>query len=53
LQDVFIFERTGVDESGKVRGVFRSTGLTPHFTERLATAGCRLSPALLESRMEV
>ena len=53
LQDVFIFERTGVDESGKVRGVFRSTGLTPHFTERLATAGCRLSPALFESRMEV
>ena len=53
LQDIFIFERTGVDESGKVRGVFRSTGLTPHFTERLATAGCRLSPALFESRMEV
>jgi len=53
LQDVFIFERSGVDESGKVRGVFRSTGLAPHFTERLATAGCRLSPALFESRLEV
>src|ERR1700692_3555535 len=53
LQDVFIFERSGVDESGKVRGVFRSTGLAPHFTERLATAGCRLSPALFESRMGV
>src|SRR6202140_2834587 len=53
LQDVFIFERTGVDESGKVRGVFHSTGLPPHFAERLATAGCRLSPALFESRMEV
>jgi pilus assembly protein CpaF len=53
LQDVFIFERTGVDESGKVRGVFRATGVAPHFAERLATAGCRLSPALLESRLEV
>ena len=53
LQDVFIFERTGVDESGKVRGVFRSTGVAPHFAERLATAGCRLSPALFESRLEV
>ena len=52
LQDVFVFERSGIDESGKVRGVFRSTGLAPHFAERLATAGCRLSPALLESRME-
>jgi pilus assembly protein CpaF len=53
LQDIFVFERTGVDESGKVRGVFHSTGLPPHFAERLATAGCRLSPALFESRMEV
>jgi pilus assembly protein CpaF len=53
LQDIFVFDRTGVDESGKVRGVFRSTGLPPHFAERLATAGCRLSPALFESRMEV
>ncbi|MGD0790962.1 MAG: CpaF family protein [Terriglobales bacterium] len=53
LQDIFVFERSGVDESGKVRGVFHSTGLPPHFAERLATAGCRLSPALFESRMEV
>jgi pilus assembly protein CpaF len=53
LQDVFIFERTGVDESGKVRGVFRPTGLPSYFAERLATAGCRLSPTLFESRMEV
>jgi pilus assembly protein CpaF len=53
LQDIFVFERTGVDESGKVRGAFRSTGLAPNFAERLATAGCRLSPALFKSRMEV
>src|SRR5271157_181796 len=53
LQDVFVFERSGVDESGKVRGVFHSTGQPPHFAERLATAGCRLSPELFESRMEV
>jgi pilus assembly protein CpaF len=53
LQDVFVFERSGIDESGKVRGVFRSTGLAPHFTDRLAVAGCRLSPELFKSRMEV
>jgi pilus assembly protein CpaF len=53
MQDVFVFERTGVDESGKVRGVFHPTGIPPHFAERLATAGCRLSPALFDSRMEV
>ncbi|MGO9345730.1 MAG: CpaF family protein [Terriglobales bacterium] len=53
LHDVFVFDRSGIDESGKVRGVFHSTGHPPHFAERLATAGCRLSPKLFQSRMEV
>jgi len=53
LSDIFVFDRSGIDESGKVRGVFHSTGHPPHFAERLATAGCRLSPELFESRMEV
>jgi len=53
MQDVYIFERTGIDESGHVRGVFRSAGNPPYCAERLATAGCRLNPALFESRVEV
>ena len=53
LEDIFSFDRSGIDESGKVRGVFRSMGHPPQFAERLATAGCRLSPALFESHMEI
>jgi len=53
MQDVFVFERAGIDESGKVRGVFRATGSVPRFAERLATAGCRLRPAIFESRLEI
>jgi pilus assembly protein CpaF len=53
MQDIFVFERTGIDESGKVRGAFRATGIRPKFAERLATGGCRLRAALFESRMEV
>jgi len=53
MQDVFVFDRAGIDESGRVRGVFRATGIRPHFAERLATAGCRLRPALFDSKMEV
>jgi pilus assembly protein CpaF len=53
LQDIFVFDRTGIDESGKVKGVFRATGIRPQFADRLATGGCRLRPALFESRMEV
>jgi pilus assembly protein CpaF len=53
MQDIFSFDRSGIDESGKVRGVFRATGIRPKFAERLATSGARLRPALFESRTEV
>ena len=53
MQDVFIFDRTGIDESGRVRGAFRATGAAPKFAERLAIAGCRLDPAIFESTLEV
>jgi pilus assembly protein CpaF len=53
MQDIFVFDRLGIDEQGKVRGIFRATGIRPKFAERLATGGCRLRPALFESRMEV
>ena len=53
MQDIFVFERSGLDETGKVRGIFRATGIRPKFAERLATSGARLRPALFESRMEI
>jgi len=53
MQDIFSFDRTGVDENGHVRGAFRATGTRPKFAERLATAGARLRPALFESKAEV
>src|SRR4051794_1476392 len=53
MQDIFSFDRLGLDESGKVKGVFRATGIRPKFADRLAVTGCRLRPALFESRMEV
>jgi pilus assembly protein CpaF len=53
MQDIFIFERRGIDESGKVRGTFRATGVRPQFADRLATSGTRLRPALFESKTEI
>ena len=53
MQDIFLFERFGIDESGRVRGQFHASGIRPKFAERLATSGCRLRPALFDSRMEV
>jgi pilus assembly protein CpaF len=53
MQDIFSFERIGIDESGKIRGTFKASGIRPRFAERLATAGCRLRPAMFDSRMEI
>ena len=53
MQDIFGFDRSGIDESGKVRGVFCATGVKPTFADRLATSGARLRPALFDSRVEV
>jgi pilus assembly protein CpaF len=53
MQDIFVFDRRGLDESGKVRGTFRATGVRPLFADRLATGGARLRPALFESKTEI
>jgi len=53
MQDIFSFDRVGIDEEGRVRGSFKASGIRPKFAERLATAGCRLRLAMFESRMEV
>ncbi|MGA8216075.1 MAG: CpaF family protein [Candidatus Sulfotelmatobacter sp.] len=53
MQDIFVFDRRGIDENGKVRGAFRATGIRPQFAERLANAGTRLRPALFESKTEI
>ncbi len=39
LQDVFVFQQTGVDARGKVQGQVVSTGLRPHFVDRFEAAG--------------
>jgi len=42
MQELFEFERTGVDASGKVIGRFRTTGIRPRFAERLKQYGMQL-----------
>lgn len=42
MQEIFMFERTGVDAVGKVIGRFRTTGIRPRFAERLQQYGIHL-----------
>jgi len=52
MQDIFVFEKLGVDEDGRVRGRFRATGIRPKCTERFATSGIQL-PAQMFEHMKV
>ncbi len=49
MQDIFVFQRKGVDEDGTVLGEFRSTGIRPKFVEKLRLAGVDLQPSLFDA----
>jgi pilus assembly protein CpaF len=53
MQDIFVLERRGMTDTGKIRGGFRATGIRPIFSEKLAAAGLRLGPTLFDSSVEV
>jgi pilus assembly protein CpaF len=42
MQEIFQFERTGLDGAGRVLGRFRNTGIRPRFAERLQQYGMQL-----------
>jgi len=46
MQDIFRFEQTGVDGEGRVKGVFRSTGIRPKFAEKFESLGITLSQGM-------
>jgi pilus assembly protein CpaF len=48
MQDIFVFERTGLNAEGKVVGRFKATGIRPKCAERLASSGMHLTPQLFE-----
>jgi pilus assembly protein CpaF len=39
LQDLFVFEQTGIDARGKIVGQLRATGVRPRFAEKFESAG--------------
>ena len=49
LQDIFVFEKTGIDPQGKVLGHFKATGIRPKFADRLEIAGVEVPEELFFS----
>jgi pilus assembly protein CpaF len=48
MQDIFVFRKRGIRESGEVLGDFVATGIRPKFSERLLVAGVQLPISMFE-----
>jgi pilus assembly protein CpaF len=53
LQDIFLFDRTGISDSGKMTGRFRATGIRPKFCDRLKSCGIVLPTQLFQTVVEI
>src|SRR5437764_700899 len=53
MQDLFMFDRTGISSRGKVLGSFRATGAHPVCMERLKAYGIHLSNSIFAEAHEV
>jgi pilus assembly protein CpaF len=53
IEDVFLFERTGVSDAGKVQGRFRSSGVRPKILERLKVSGMQVPESIFDEVSEV
>ena len=53
MQEIYRFEKAGIDSSGKVRGRFLATGVRPRCCERLQATGIELGPEMFEGVYEV
>ena len=48
LQDIFVFERTGVRSDGKVSGRFRATGIRPRACEHFTQSGIEVPRTMFD-----
>jgi pilus assembly protein CpaF len=48
MQEIFVFERQGIDADNRVVGQFKATGIRPKFADRLKAYGIELSGLLFD-----
>jgi pilus assembly protein CpaF len=53
MQEIFLFEKQGVTQEGKVLGRFRATGIRPKCAERLRASGIQLPAEMFEGVVEI
>jgi pilus assembly protein CpaF len=50
MQDIFVFQKRGIRESGEVIGEFVATGVRPKFAERLLVTGIQLPSSMFNTQ---
>ena len=51
MQDIYKYVQHGIDETGRARGQFESTGIRPTFMDQLESAGVRLPASAFRQRV--
>jgi pilus assembly protein CpaF len=51
MQDIYKYQKTGIDETGRTRGYFEASGIRPSFMERLESSGIRLPASAFRQRV--
>lgn len=51
MQDIYKFEKEGIDENGRTHGRFIATGIRPTFMSRLEASGIRLPSSAFRQRV--
>ena len=53
MTDLFLFEKKGIGQNGKVKGRFYSTGVMPRIADKLLASGIQLPHSLLDHSVEI
>jgi len=53
MQDVFVFEKQGISQDGRVVGAFQATGIRPKFAERLKASGINVPSSWFEHSYKI
>jgi pilus assembly protein CpaF len=48
LQEIFLFQQTGLDDQRKVHGIFKASGVRPKFVERFKALGIACDPDIFD-----
>lgn len=53
MSDLFVFEKKGIGQNGKVKGRFYSTGVMPRIADKLLASGVQLPLSLMDHSVEI